>query len=54
MRARDATVTPSRKAPAAGERRIRGTSGPLAATKTNAGRKMPTVAAAAPAGPASR
>ena len=44
MRAIEATFTPSRKAPATGERRIRGTSGPLRATKTKAGRKMPTVA----------
>ena len=48
MRAIEATFTPSRNAPATGERRIRGTSGPLRATKTKAGRKIPTVATTAP------
>ena len=52
INAKEATFTPSRNAPAMGERRMRGTSEPLAATKTKAGRKMPTVARAAPAGPA--
>src|SRR5438270_719369 len=52
--ARDATFTPSRNAPATGDRRSRGTSGLVAATSTNAGRKMPAVAAAAPSGPASK
>lgn len=54
INARDAMITPSRNAPATGELRMRGISGPLIATKTNAGRKMPTVAITAPTGPASR
>jgi hypothetical protein len=54
MSASDATFTASRAAPAMAERRILGTSGPLIATKTNAGRKMPNVAAIAPGVPAIR
>ena len=50
--ASEAAFTPSRNAPAAGERRRRGTSGPLTATNTNAGRKMPSVATPAPGQPA--
>ena len=42
------TLTPSRKAPTVGHRRRRGMSGPLIATKTNEGRKMPIVAMMAP------
>jgi len=53
MSASDATLTPSSTAPAVGERRNLGTSGPLSATKTKAGRKIPTVATAAPAVPPS-
>src|SRR5205814_9671065 len=49
--ASEAATTPSRTAPAVGERRSFGMSGPLTATKKNAGRKMATVATAAPAGP---
>ena len=45
--------TPSRKASATGELRIRGTSGPLRATMTKAGRKIPTVATTAPQKPPS-
>ena len=40
IRATEATLTPSRKAPATGERRRRGTSGPLRATKTKAGKPV--------------
>ena len=54
MSASEATFTPSRNAPATGERRSRGTSGPLSATNTNAGRKMPTVATRAPRSPPRR
>src|SRR3989454_7673667 len=54
MRASDATLTPSRNAPATGERRSRGTSGPLAATNTKAGRKIPSVATSPPGRPPSR
>jgi len=54
MSAREATFTPSRKAPAVGEARRRGMSGPLAATKMKAGRKIPAVASSAPVVPASR
>jgi len=54
MSASDATLTPSSIAPAIGDRRILGTSGPLMATKTNAGRNIPTVATMAPVEPASR
>jgi hypothetical protein len=54
MRASDATFTPSRKPPAMAERRRRGTSGPLAATKRKPGKKMPTVATSAPTDPARR
>src|SRR5438876_6075677 len=43
INASDATFTPSRNAPATGHRRRRGTSGPLSATKRNAGRKIPKV-----------
>ena len=50
--ASDATFTPSSTAPASGEARSFGTSGPLSATNTNAGRKMPIVATTAPAQPA--
>jgi hypothetical protein len=52
MSASEATFTPSRNALAVGEARRRGTSGPLSATKTKAGRKMPAVVTMAPAGPA--
>ena len=48
MSASDAAFTPSRNAPAGGDARRRGTSGPESATNTNAGRKIPIVAAAAP------
>ena len=48
INASDATFTPSRKAPADLDFRIRGTSGPLTATSRNAGRKMPTVEMTAP------
>ena len=51
MRAIDATFTPSRKAPATEDRRIRGTRGPLRATNAKAGRKMPIVATTAPRNP---
>ena len=51
MKASEAALTLSRNAPAVTDRRTRGTSGPLAATKRNAGRKMPMVATAAPALP---
>jgi len=51
MSARDATVTPSRNAPALRERRRRGTSGPETATRTNEGRKIPSVATKAPVPP---
>ena len=54
IRASDAALTPSRTAPAAGDCRTRGTSGPLIATKKKAGRKMPSVATAAPGTRASR
>ena len=54
IRASDATLTPSRNAPATADFRSRGSSGTLAATKAKAGRKMPRVATAAPAGPSSR
>ena len=54
MSASDATFTPSSAAPATGDVLMRGISGPLRATKTKAGRKMPMVAIAAPAGPAIR
>ena len=47
--ASEATFTPSSAAPAVGDLRNRGISGPLIATKTNAGRKIPTVATTAPA-----
>ena len=53
MSASDATFTPSSTAPAILERRSRGTRGPLTATNMNAGRKIPIVATAAPALPAS-
>lgn len=52
--ASDPTMTPSRNAPAAGERRRRGTSGPLIATKKKDGRKIPAVATTAPGTPPSR
>jgi len=50
--ASDATLTPSRKAPAVRERRTRGSKCPMSATKMNDGRKMPTVATTAPGTPA--
>jgi hypothetical protein len=53
MSASDATLTPFRNAPAMGDARSRGTSGPLNATKTKDGRKMPTVATSAAQGPPS-
>ena len=43
----------SRYAPATADALSRGIKGPLSATKTNAGRKMPAVATRAPLGPAS-
>ena len=54
IKASEATFSPSRNAAATREERNFGTSGPLAATKTNAGRKIPAVATRAPRGPASR
>ena len=54
IKAREATLTPSSAAPAMRERRSRGTSGPLAATNTNAGAKMPRVATVAPRPPSTR
>jgi hypothetical protein len=51
IRASEPTLTPSSTSPAMAERRRRGTSGPLTATKKKAGRKMPTVATVAPRGP---
>src|SRR5438270_135422 len=54
MRASAATLKPSSIAPAILESRSFLTSGPVRATKTNAGAKMPTVATTAPLGPASR
>src|SRR5262249_56099243 len=53
MSDKEAAFTPLRKAPAAGCRRMRGTSGPLIATKKNAGRKIPTVATTDPGRPPS-
>jgi len=50
--ASDATLTPSRKAPAVRERRTRGSNCPMSATKMKDGRKMPTVATTAPGTPA--
>jgi hypothetical protein len=52
--ATDAAFTPSRKAAAVTERRSRGRMDASSATYRNAGRKMPTVAANAPAPPPSR
>src|ERR1700675_4402516 len=48
IKASEATITPSRNAPAILDSRIRGKRGPLAATNRNAGRKIPTVATTAP------
>ena len=53
IRARAATFTPSRNAPARREARIFGTSEWLSATKTKEGRKIPSVASAAPGTPPS-
>jgi hypothetical protein len=53
MSANDAAFTPSSAAPATRDSRRRGISGPLTATKKNAGRNIPTVATSAPNGPAS-
>ena len=53
MRPIEATLTPSNKPPVQEEQRSQGIQGLIAATKTNAGRKMPTVATRAPGGPAS-
>ena len=47
-----AAFTPSRNAAATRDWRNRGTSGPLMATKTKAGRKIPIVATTAPGAPA--
>lgn len=52
-RASDATFTPFKNAPAVAECRIRGTGGPLIATKKKAGRKISNVATSAPSGPPS-
>jgi len=49
--ASEATLTPSSTALASFDRRMRGTSGPLTATNAKAGKKMPSVAIAAPLGP---
>src|SRR5271165_6391730 len=54
INARDPTTTPSNTAPAVGDRRILGISGPLTATNTNPGRKIPSVAKAAPGNPPTR
>src|SRR5215510_2370027 len=48
---REAALIPSRTAPAVADLRIRGTSGPLTATKKKAGRNIPTVATTAPGAP---
>src|SRR5664280_1808130 len=48
-----ATFTPSRKAPRSFDCRSRGTNGPMTATRAKAGRKMPSVATAAPGRPPS-
>jgi len=48
MSARDPALTPSRNAPAVFDFLIRGANGPLTATSTKAGRKMPAVATTAP------
>ena len=53
IRPSEATLTPSSSAPTHGERRMRGMRGPEAATNTNEGRKMPTVAMSAPRTPPS-
>src|SRR5690606_7455142 len=47
-------LTPVRNAPVIGLRRIRGISGAVRMTKTNAGRKIPTVASTAPDVPPTR
>src|SRR5262249_57290244 len=47
----EAALIPSRAAPAVRDLRIRGTSGPLTATKKKAGRNIPTVATIAPGTP---
>ena len=54
INASEATFTPSSAARAPGDRRTRGSNGPLAATKMKAGRKIPMVATTAPAAPPSR
>ncbi len=48
INAGEPTFTPSSTAPATGDLRSRGISGPLMATNTNAGRKIPIVATMAP------
>jgi hypothetical protein len=51
IKAREPITIPSSTAPAAGERRILGSRGPLMATKANPGRKTPSVAMNAPGHP---
>ena len=52
--ASEPALMPSSSAAVRGDRRMRWTSGRVSATNTNAGRKMPTVAATDPTGPPSR
>src|SRR5208337_219198 len=52
INASDPATTPSSAAAATADLRSRGISGPLAATSTNPGKKIPTVATAAPVQPA--
>ena len=54
MSASDPTFTPSRNAAATLDLRIRGMTGPLAATSRNAGAKMPIVATTEPRTPPNR
>jgi hypothetical protein len=54
MRANDAAFTPSINAAVAGHDRSLGIKVPLPATRTNAGRKIPTVASNAAVVPPSR
>jgi hypothetical protein len=54
MRASDATLTPSRNAPAQADSRTRDTSGRVTVTRTNPGKKIPSVATAAPGTPPRR
>jgi hypothetical protein len=54
MSARETAFKPSRALESVGERLARETKGPMSATKTKAGKKIPTVATIAPGTPSSK